>query len=56
MIVAKNRHDLDALIKVRKALEAGRQGVRVAFLDGSPGVMFTSADLFAVIQKIMYAF
>lgn len=55
MIVAKNRHDLDALIQVRKFLEAGRQVVRVAFLDGSPGAMFRSADLPLVIQKLIYS-
>lgn len=49
-IAAASRHDLSALVKVRKALEEGNS-VTVWFPDESK-VQFTPADLQGVIWKI----
>ena len=52
-IVAKSRHDAAALVALRKALEAGATTVRVAFLDGAPGAIFTATDLPAIRWKVI---
>lgn len=54
-IIAKNRHDIQALVAVRKALEAGAACVRVAFMSGHAGCVFTQSDLPAIRQKITYS-
>lgn len=54
-IVAKSRYDIQALVAARKALEAGAACVRVAFLSGHPGCVFTPSDLPAIRQKITYS-
>lgn len=54
-IVARDRHDIDALVRLRKALDAGAQTVRIAFLSGAMGAIFTQADLPAVRRKITYS-
>lgn len=53
-IVAKSRYDIEALIKVRQALESGWAEVRVAFLSGAAGVIFRQGDLPGVRQKILF--
>ena len=53
-IVARDRFDIDALVRVRKALDAGAQAVRVAFMNGEVGTVFTQEDLPAVRRKITY--
>ena len=55
-IPARNRHDLDALVEVRKALERG-ESCRVEFSVAEVGkpafVEFTPADLKAVYYKLI---
>lgn len=54
-VCAVSRHDLEALIKVRKRLEAGFTAVDVWFTDGSSRVTFTSRDLPNIRQKIIFS-
>jgi hypothetical protein len=55
-IPAKSRHDLDALVEVRKVLERGepcRVEFAIAEVDKPAHVDFTPADLKAVCYKLI---
>lgn len=52
-IVARDHQDVQALSKAYRALLAGCDVVRVAFLSGRPGVQFTQAHRAVLHQKVL---
>ena len=52
-IFAKNQQDIAALARACKAICSGAEQVRVAFLNGHPGKIFTQAHRAWLIQKTL---
>jgi len=53
VVEARSRHDIAALVTLRKMLEEGAAAVRMTFASGDPAIVFTPADLPGVRWKVI---